>query len=271
MKIARWLAGLAAAIATLQKPVQPFDVTEFNTAYGLTGTAVSTFAARMAAAELMVRTGTAVVFAQDAGWDSHGDSSGASVRSMFQQRIAPGLRTFLGRMVDGAAAQQRNVVVAIFGDFHRSLPGSDHQANGAALVVGTQEVPWEEVMRYGIVQLKAGSADLEMEDVVEKPSREEAKSNLSTFGRFLLSPEIIRILKEIPLGKSNELWLTDAVREYVRRDPRKEQTVDDEQDRLCRRIRLWQSRSVQHQYRKRREELHDGRPSRKPYPPGCER
>jgi len=128
--------GLAAAIATLQKPVQPFDVTEFNTAYGLTGTAVSTFAARMAAAELMVRTGTAVVFAQDAGWDSHGDSSGASVRSMFQQRIAPGLRTFLGRMVDGAAAQQRNVIVAIFGDFHRSLPGSDHQANGAALVVG---------------------------------------------------------------------------------------------------------------------------------------
>ena len=90
----------------------------------------------MAAAELMVRTGTSLVFAQDSGWDSHGDSSGASVRSMFQQRIAPGLRTFLGRMVDGAAAQQRNVIVAIFGDFHRSLPGSDHQANGAALVVG---------------------------------------------------------------------------------------------------------------------------------------
>lgn len=94
-----------------------------------------------------------------------------------------------------------------------------HNRTGA-LVVGTQEVPWEEVMRYGIVQLKAGSADLEMEDVIEKPSREEAKSNLSTFGRFLLSTEIIRILKEIPLGKANELWLTDAIREYIRQGGR---------------------------------------------------
>jgi UTP--glucose-1-phosphate uridylyltransferase len=94
-----------------------------------------------------------------------------------------------------------------------------HNRTGA-LVVGTQEVPWEDVVRYGIVQLKAGSADLEMEDVVEKPSREEAKSNLSTFGRFLLSTEIIRILKEIPLGKANELWLTDSIREYIRQGGR---------------------------------------------------
>ncbi|MBL8203387.1 MAG: NTP transferase domain-containing protein [Blastocatellia bacterium] len=94
-----------------------------------------------------------------------------------------------------------------------------HHRTGA-LVVGTQEVPWEDVVRYGIVQLKAGSADLEMEDVVEKPSREEAKSNLSTFGRFLLSTEIIRILKEIPLGKANELWLTDSIREYIRQGGR---------------------------------------------------
>ncbi len=94
-----------------------------------------------------------------------------------------------------------------------------HNRTGA-LVIGTQEVPWEDVVRYGIVQLKAGSADLEMEDVVEKPSREEAKSNLSTFGRFLLSTEIIRILKEIPLGKANELWLTDAIREYIRQGGR---------------------------------------------------
>lgn len=94
-----------------------------------------------------------------------------------------------------------------------------HNRTGA-LVVGTQEVPWEDVVRYGIVQLKAGSADLEMEDVVEKPSREEAKSNLSTFGRFLLSPEIIRILQEIPLGKANELWLTDSIRAYIRQGGR---------------------------------------------------
>ncbi len=90
-----------------------------------------------------------------------------------------------------------------------------HAATGA-LVVGTQTVPWEEVVRYGVVEFREGS-DRIMKDVVEKPAREEAKSNLIMFGRFLLSEEIVRILREIPLGKANELWLTDAVREYVRR------------------------------------------------------
>ena len=94
-----------------------------------------------------------------------------------------------------------------------------HRRTGA-LVVGTQQVPWEEVVKYGIAQIKPGSEDKELSDVVEKPSIEEARSNLAMFGRFLLSQEIIRILTEIPLGKSNELWLTDAVREYIHRGGR---------------------------------------------------
>lgn len=129
--------GLTSAIATVSKPVQPFSVADFNTAYGLQGTAVNNFNARMAAAELMVRSGTNVVIASDQGpWDSHGDTQGNGVRNSMSQRIAPGLRTFLTRMVDGAAQNERNVVVAIFGDFHRSLPGSDHQGNVSALLIG---------------------------------------------------------------------------------------------------------------------------------------
>jgi UTP--glucose-1-phosphate uridylyltransferase len=93
-----------------------------------------------------------------------------------------------------------------------------HEQTGA-LVVGTQPVPWEDVVRYGIVEFCEGSTN-EMKDVVEKPARAEAKSNMAMFGRFLLSTEVIRILSEIPLGKANELWLTDAVREYVRRGGR---------------------------------------------------
>ena len=85
------------------------------------------------------------------------------------------------------------------------------------LVVGTQVVAWEDVSRYGIAEIKEGSDTNEMSDVVEKPAREDAKSNLAMFGRFLLSTDVIQILSEIPLGKSNELWLTDAVREYIRR------------------------------------------------------
>lgn len=129
--------GLTAAVATLNKPVQPFSVTDFNQAYKLNGTNVNNFNARMAAAELMVRSGTNVVVAIDDGpWDSHGDSNGNSVRNSMTQRIQPGLKTFLSRMVDGQARTERNVIVAIFGDFHRSLPGSDHQANVAALLIG---------------------------------------------------------------------------------------------------------------------------------------
>jgi UTP--glucose-1-phosphate uridylyltransferase len=99
-----------------------------------------------------------------------------------------------------------------------------------ALVVGTQEVPWDEVERYGIAQIKANSLERELNDVVEKPSRGEARSNLAMFGRFLLSPEIVRILQEIPLGKLNELWLTDAIREYLKRGGRvvTESVVDGE-------------------------------------------
>jgi len=90
-----------------------------------------------------------------------------------------------------------------------------HNRTGA-LVVGTQEVAWEDVVRYGIAQIKQDSTEGELEDVIEKPSREAARSNLAMFGRFLLSDAVIQILTEIPKGQADELWLTDAVREYIR-------------------------------------------------------
>lgn len=102
--------------------------------------------------------------------------------------------------------------------FARKLINKHNQTG--ALVVGTQEVPWEDVERYGMAEIKEGSTDNELEDVVEKPPREAARSNLAMFGRFLLSHQIIQILTEIPRGKGNELWLTDAVREYIRRGGR---------------------------------------------------
>jgi UTP--glucose-1-phosphate uridylyltransferase len=96
-----------------------------------------------------------------------------------------------------------------------------------ALVVGTQSVPWEDVVRYGIAQIKDGS-EQELDDVIEKPSIEEARSNLAMFGRFLLSAEVIQILTEIPRGKDGELWLTDAIREYIRRGGKvAAESVDD--------------------------------------------
>lgn len=101
--------------------------------------------------------------------------------------------------------------------FAKQLVATHNETN--ALVAGVQEVAWEDVVRYGIVEFKDDGSP-EMKDVIEKPAREEAKSNLAMFGRFLLSTDVIQILSEIPLGKANELWLTDSVREYIRRGGR---------------------------------------------------
>ena len=85
-------------------------------------------------------------------------------------------------------------------------------------VIGVQSVPKNLVDRYGIVKLRKGTK--EMESVVEKPSIDKAPSRLAQFGRMILTPEIVAILEETKLGKGNELWVTDAIQEYVRRGGR---------------------------------------------------
>jgi hypothetical protein len=148
--------GYNAAIETLRQPVKPFDFAELATAYGLsaTATAVNSFRAQIAAAELMITAGANVVVAMDGGWDTHGDRDGASVRNMMNTRILPPLKTFIDRMV---AAQDRNVVVAIMGDFARSLPGSDHAAALSVTVIGKYVRPGTTGRMNANVQLPAGT------------------------------------------------------------------------------------------------------------------
>jgi UTP--glucose-1-phosphate uridylyltransferase len=88
----------------------------------------------------------------------------------------------------------------------------DYEKNGQPMI-GVQKVAREDVVRYGIVKLREGTN--EIEDIVEKPSIEEAPSQLADFGRMILNQEIINVLKETALGKGNELWITDAIKKYV--------------------------------------------------------
>ncbi len=127
--------GYAAAISTLQAPVKPFDYNALATAYGFqsTATAVNNFTTQIACAELMITAGANYVVAVDGGWDSHGDTSASSVRNMMTSRILPPLKVFINRMMN---VPNTNVVVAIFGDFARSLPGSDHASSLSATVIG---------------------------------------------------------------------------------------------------------------------------------------
>lgn len=82
------------------------------------------------------------------------------------------------------------------------------------LMIGVQEVNKAEVNRYGIVKVKKGS--MQIQDIVEKPSVKEAPSRLADFGRMILNQEIINILKSLPLGKDSELWIVDAIKQYVK-------------------------------------------------------
>lgn len=94
---------------------------------------------------------------------------------------------------------------------------ANFEKNGSP-VIGVQSVPKELVNRYGIVKLRPGTR--EMEQVVEKPSIDKAPSSLAQFGRMILTPEIVEILKETKLGRGNELWVTDAISEYIHRGGR---------------------------------------------------
>lgn len=79
-------------------------------------------------------------------------------------------------------------------------------------VLGVQEVSWDDVDKYGIVNgVKTSDRITEVESLVEKPSREEATTNLAILGRYIVTPDIFPILHETKPGKNNEIQLTDAL------------------------------------------------------------
>ncbi|MCK4554118.1 UTP--glucose-1-phosphate uridylyltransferase [Candidatus Parcubacteria bacterium] len=82
------------------------------------------------------------------------------------------------------------------------------------LMIGVQEVPKDQVDRYGIVDLEEGS--MKLKGIIEKPSVKQAPSCLADFGRMILNQEIIDILKNTALGRGNELWIVDAIRDYIK-------------------------------------------------------
>jgi UTP--glucose-1-phosphate uridylyltransferase len=79
-------------------------------------------------------------------------------------------------------------------------------------VIAVETVPWEKVCRYGIVGGKSLSDRvMQLDCLIEKPSREQAPSNFAIAGRYILTPEIFKALEKTPRGKGNEIQLTDAL------------------------------------------------------------
>jgi len=81
-------------------------------------------------------------------------------------------------------------------------------------VIGTHQVPKEDVSKYGIIQPvhgEEGKAVQEIESLVEKPHIEEAPSTLAIMGRYILTPAIFPILENLSAGKGGEIQLTDGL------------------------------------------------------------
>lgn len=83
-------------------------------------------------------------------------------------------------------------------------------------VLGVQTVPEDKVNKYGIVDgILIEDRVCKVKGLVEKPSIEEAPSNVAILGRYIVTPKIFEILERTKPGKGGEIQLTDALLELI--------------------------------------------------------
>lgn len=86
-------------------------------------------------------------------------------------------------------------------------------------VIALEQVSWEDVHQYGVVKPKDEHAiPLEIEGIVEKPKREDAPSNWTVVGRYILSGKIMQLLEKTQRGAGGEIQLTDGISELLKTD-----------------------------------------------------
>jgi UTP--glucose-1-phosphate uridylyltransferase len=91
---------------------------------------------------------------------------------------------------------------------------------GGAPVVAVQEVEGEAISRFGVIAGEEIEPNLfRIDDMVEKPRREEAPSNLAIIGRYLLTPDVFPLLEQTRAGVGGEIQITDGLRRLARQRP----------------------------------------------------
>jgi UTP--glucose-1-phosphate uridylyltransferase len=88
------------------------------------------------------------------------------------------------------------------------------QLDGKSNLIAVQEVPADQTHLYGICSIGKRHAEasmFEIDGMVEKPPKGTAPSNFSITGRYILQPEIFRILGRHERGAGGEIQLTDAM------------------------------------------------------------
>ncbi len=75
--------------------------------------------------------------------------------------------------------------------------------------LAVMEVNGPDISNYGVIKLDESLGKVEA--LVEKPDFSKAPSNLASIGRYVLTPDIFRVLKNLPVGKNREIQLADAI------------------------------------------------------------
>jgi len=91
---------------------------------------------------------------------------------------------------------------------------------GGGNMLCTEEVPRDRASSYGVIAPgRQDGAITEVVGLVEKPKPEEAPSNLGVIGRYILQPDVMRILDKGETGAGGEIQLTDAMAQLIGRQP----------------------------------------------------
>jgi len=99
-------------------------------------------------------------------------------------------------------------------EFTDFLTQAEHAGTPSAMMAN--EVPWEEVSRYGIVEFKERNGTKVLDKIVEKPKREEATSNLNNATCWLFDNGIFRFVEEnLEQEFEHEHYVTDAANAYA--------------------------------------------------------
>jgi UTP--glucose-1-phosphate uridylyltransferase len=87
-------------------------------------------------------------------------------------------------------------------------------------VIALKEVPPHDISSYGCAAVKPLDGNVvQVADLIEKPSSEEAPSNLAVMGRYIFGPEIFEVLAETKPGRGGEIQLTDAIKTLAESEP----------------------------------------------------
>lgn len=87
-------------------------------------------------------------------------------------------------------------------------------------IIGVQNVNWKDVNKYGIISGEfLEDRIFKVEDMLEKPQRCDAPSNLAILGRYIITPEIFSILENQQAGLGGEIQLTDSLSKLAKIRP----------------------------------------------------